>query len=137
QRLQHSWFLSAPIWVDYDHFNIHYHVRHTALPKPGDARQLKRLAARIMAQHLDRTKPLWEIWIVEGLDDGKKVAMISKIHHCMVDGVSSVALLNVLLTPWPVEEFEPAEKYLPRPAPGELDLMMETIGSIARIPFDI
>src|SRR5438045_3665405 len=58
QRIQESWLHSAPIWVDYEHFNIHYHVRHTALPKPGDERQLKRLAARIMAQRLDRSKPL-------------------------------------------------------------------------------
>jgi diacylglycerol O-acyltransferase len=137
QRLQTSWFHSAPIWVDYDHFNIHYHVRHTALPKPGDERQLKRLAARIMAQHLDRSKPLWEIWVVEGLDDGRRVAMISKIHHCMVDGVSSVDLLNVLLTPQPVESFPPAKKFLPRPAPSELDLMVETATELARIPFEI
>ncbi len=137
QRLQHSWFHSAPIWVDYEHFNIHYHVRHTALPRPGDERQLKRLAARIMAQHLDRTKPLWEIWIVEGLDDGRRVAMVSKIHHCMVDGVSSVDLLNVLLTPKPLETFAAAEKYIPRPAPTELDLLLETAGTVARLPFDI
>lgn len=137
QRLQESWFHSAPIWVDYEHFNIHYHVRHTALPRPGDERQLKRLAARIMAQRLDRSKPLWEIWIVEGLDDGKRIAMISKIHHCMVDGVSSVDLLNVLLTAQPIEEFSAAAKYLPRPAPTEVDLMLETAGSIARLPFEI
>jgi diacylglycerol O-acyltransferase / wax synthase len=137
QCLQQSWFQSAPIWVDYDHFNIHYHVRHTALPKPGDERQLKRLAARLMAQHLDRSKPLWEIWVIEGLDGGERVAMISKIHHCMVDGVSSVDLLNVLLTPYPLDNFEPAPTYVPRPAPTELDLLWETAESVARMPFDI
>ena len=103
-----------PIWVDDPHFNIHYHVRHTALPKPGDERQLKRLAARIMAQHLDRSKPLWEIWFVEGLDGGDRFAMISKIHHCMVDGVSSVDLLNVLLQPQPIDEIKPAPDWMPR-----------------------
>jgi diacylglycerol O-acyltransferase / wax synthase len=137
QRLQHSWFQNAPIWVDYEHFNIHYHVRHTALPKPGDDRQLKRLAARIMAQHLDRSKPLWEIWIVEGLDGGERVAMISKIHHCMVDGVSSVDLLNVLLTPYPIDSFEPAPNYVPRPAPTEVDLLWEAAENVARLPFEI
>jgi WS/DGAT/MGAT family acyltransferase len=137
QRLQSSWFHNGPIWVDYEHFNIHYHVRHTALPKPGDTRQLKRLAARIMAQHLDHDKPLWEIWVVEGLDGGERVAMISKIHHCMVDGVSSVDLLNVLLTPSPVESFEPGQTYIPRPAPTEIDLLWEAAGNIARLPFDI
>jgi len=137
QWLQQSWFQSAPIWVDYEHFNIHYHVRHAALPKPGDARQLKRLAARIMAQHLDRSKPLWEIWIVEGLDGGESIAMISKIHHCMVDGVSSVDLLNVLLTPFPIDAFEPAPSYVPRPVPTEFDLLWETAGTVARLPFEI
>jgi WS/DGAT/MGAT family acyltransferase len=137
QRLHWSWFHNGPIWVDYEHFNIHYHVRHTALPKPGDARQLKRLAARIMAQHLDRDKPLWEIWVIEGLDGGEHVAMISKIHHCMVDGVSSVDLLNVLLTPYPVEAFEPGQTKIPRPVPTELDLLWEAAGAIARLPFEI
>jgi len=137
QRLKQAWFQSAPIWVDYEHFNIHYHVRHTALPKPGDERQLKRLAARIMSQHLDRSKPLWEIWIVEGLDGGERIAFISKVHHCMVDGVSSVDLLNVLLTPYPVETVEPGPQYIPRPAPTDLDLMLETAGSLARLPFEI
>jgi len=137
QRLQYSWFRSAPIWVDYPHFNIHYHVRHSALPKPGDERQLKRLAARIMAQHLDLSKPLWEIWVIEGLDGGERVAMISKVHHCMVDGVSSVDLLNVLLTPYPVEHLEPGPSYVPRPAPTDADLLLETAGSIARLPVEI
>jgi WS/DGAT/MGAT family acyltransferase len=90
QRLAFLPLQSRPIWVDDTHFNIHYHVRHTALPRPGDERQLKRLAARIMAQHLDRSKPLWEIWIVEGLEGGTRFSMISKIHHCMVDGVSTL-----------------------------------------------
>ena len=137
QRLQQSWFQSSPIWIDYEHFNIHYHVRHTALPKPGDERQLKRLAARLMAQHLDRSKPLWEIWIVEGLDGGGRVPMISMIHHCMGDGISSVVLRNVLLTPFPLESFERGPQYSPRPAPTELDLLWETAGSVARLPFDI
>ncbi|HYC57761.1 MAG TPA: wax ester/triacylglycerol synthase family O-acyltransferase [Candidatus Binatia bacterium] len=137
QRLRQGWFQTSPIWVDYDHFNIHYHVRHTALPKPGDERQLKRLSARIMSQHLDRARPLWEIWIVEGLDDGARFAMVSKVHHCMVDGVSSVDLLNVLLTPFPIENFEPAPRYVPRPAPSELDLLIETAGSALRLPFEV
>jgi WS/DGAT/MGAT family acyltransferase len=137
QRLQESWFQSAPVWVDYEHFNIHYHVRHTALPKPGDERQLKRLAARIMSQHLDRSKPLWEIWVVEGLDGGERVAMISKVHHCMVDGVSSVDLLNVILTPYPLDSFEPAPPYIPRPAPTEFDILWESASKLTRLPFDV
>lgn len=137
QVLRHGWLQSAPIWVDYKHFNIHYHVRHTASPKPGDARQLKRLAARIMSQHLDRSKPLWEMWIVEGLDGGERIGLISKIHHCMVDGVSTVDLLNVLLTPKPVNELEPGPAYHPRPAPTQTDLVWEAAKTLARLPFDI
>jgi diacylglycerol O-acyltransferase / wax synthase len=137
QRLQQSWFRSAPIWVDYPHFNIHYHVRHSALPKPGDERQLKRLAARIMAQHLDLSKPLWEIWVVEGLDGGSRVAMISKVHHCLVDGVSSVDLLNVLLTPYPLDHVESGPAFVPRPAPTDWDLLWETAGNVARLPVEI
>lgn len=137
RRLQQSWFRSAPIWVDYEHFNIHYHVRHTALPKPGDERQLKRLAGRIMSQHLDRSKPLWEIWIVEGLNGGERFAMISKVHHCMVDGLSSVDLMSVLLTQAPLMAVEPAATYIPRPVPSERDLLWEAVTGVARLPFDI
>lgn len=137
QHLQPSWFRSAPVWVDDAHFNIHYHVRHTALPKPGDERQLKRLAARIMAQHLDLSKPLWEMWVVEGLDGGERVATISKIHHCMVDGVSSVDLLNVLLTPHPIDHFEPGRPYAPRPAPTEWDLLWESAKAVVPLPVEI
>jgi len=90
-----------------------------------------------MAQHLDRSKPLWEIWVIEGLDGGERVAMISKIHHCMVDGVSSVDLLNVLLSPYPITQFEPGPAYVPRPAPQELDLLLESAATVLRLPVEI
>ena len=128
QRLSTLPLQQRPIWVDDTHFNIHYHVRHTALPRPGDERQLKRLAARIMAQHLDRAKPLWEIWIVEGLDGGDRFAMISKIHHCMVDGMSGVDLLNVLLQPEPSRRRSRKRRdWMPRPAPTAIELAGETV----------
>src|SRR3954462_12053592 len=82
-------------WIDESSFNLEYHVRHTALPAPGDAERLHRLAARIFSQRLDRTKPLWELWMVEGLDDGG-FAVISKTHHALVDGVSGVDLMTML-----------------------------------------
>jgi diacylglycerol O-acyltransferase len=125
------------VWVDDSHFNIHYHVRHTALPRPGDERQLKRLAARIMEQQLDRSKPLWEMWVVEGLDGGDRFAVISKIHHCMVDGMSSVDLLNVLLQPEPVDSFEPAPEWLPRPAPTPFELLRDAGYRYATLPFEV
>src|SRR3712207_5880722 len=77
-----------PRWVDDPHFNIHYHVRLTALPEPGTEDQLKRLAGRLFSQQLDRDKPLWEIWVVEGLDGGDRFAICSKTHHALVDGIS-------------------------------------------------
>ncbi len=137
QRLAWIPIENHPVWVDDDHFNVHYHVRHTALPRPGDERQLKRLAARIMSQHLDRSKPLWEIWIVEGLEGGEQFAMISKIHHCMVDGMSSVDLLTVLLSPNPADDFEPAPDWSARPAPTSFDLLRDAAVRYATLPVDI
>ena len=78
-----------PLWIDDPTFNLEYHVRHTALPEPGSETALLDLAARIFSQPLDRTKPLWELWLVEGLDSGG-FAMISKTHHAVVDGISGV-----------------------------------------------
>jgi diacylglycerol O-acyltransferase len=106
-----------PVWVDDQHFNVEYHVRHTSLPRPGDAEQLKALSGRIMSQQLDRSKPLWEMWVVEGLDGGDRFALVSKIHHCMVDGMSSVDLLAVLLQPEPTDRIDPPRRWIPRPRP--------------------
>jgi WS/DGAT/MGAT family acyltransferase len=110
-----------PVWVDDDGFNVHYHVRHTSLPTPGDERQLKRLAGRIMSQQLDRGKPLWEMWIVEGLSEDR-FALITKTHHCMIDGIAGVDLMTVLLSASPDAECEPPPRWLPEPPPGPLAL---------------
>ncbi len=115
-----------PIWVDDDRFNLHYHIRHTALPPPGDARQLKRLCGRIVSQQLDRGKPLWEIWVVEGLAQDR-FALITKTHHCMVDGISGSELLQELLEPRPEKDFEPASPWLPNRAPGALRLLRDSL----------
>ena len=95
QRLMRTPLFDQPVWVDDARFNLAYHVRHTHLPQPGDERQLKRLAGRIMSQQLDRGKPLWEMWVVEGLEDGR-FALITKAHHCMIDGVGSVELTGAM-----------------------------------------
>ena len=79
--------MGRPFWIDDPRFNIDYHVRHTALPAPGSLEQLRGLAGRIFSQRLDRSKPLWEIWLVQGLE-GDRFALISKTHHALVDGVS-------------------------------------------------
>jgi WS/DGAT/MGAT family acyltransferase len=100
QRIRRTPIEGHPVWVDDRSFNIQYHVRHSRLPHPGDERQLKRMVGRIFSQRLDREKPLWELWLIEGLE-GNRVAIVSKVHHCMVDGVSGAELLAALLTPTP------------------------------------
>ena len=117
-----------PVWVDDPHFQIDYHIRHTALPRPGDERQLKRLAGRLLSQRLDRAKPLWEIWFVEGLEGGDRCAMVAKTHHCMIDGIAGVDLMAILLTPDPDAEPEPSPPFEPRPAPAGIDLLAGEIG---------
>jgi WS/DGAT/MGAT family acyltransferase len=87
--------LGKPYWVDDPGFNLSYHVRHTALPAPGGQEELRRLTGRIFAQRLDRTKPLWEMWVVEGLDEGR-FALINKTHHSVVDGVSGIDLMTAI-----------------------------------------
>jgi WS/DGAT/MGAT family acyltransferase len=113
QRLAYIPFERHPVWVDDPRFNLFYHVRHTALARPGEERQLKRLCGRILSQKLDRTKPLWEIWVVEGLADGR-FAMIAKAHHAMVDGIAGMDLLTVLLSAAADRDFEPAAPWQPR-----------------------
>jgi diacylglycerol O-acyltransferase / wax synthase len=88
--------LGRPVWVDDPHFDLGYHLRHTALPRPGDDAAFCRLMGRIMSQPLDRERPLWEAWLVEGLEGGHW-ALVFKVHHCMVDGIAGVELLTVLL----------------------------------------
>lgn len=90
--------LGRPVWVDDPHFDLDYHVRRTALPAPGGDTELCALMSRLMAQRLDRSRPLWEVWIVEGLEGGRW-ALVSKVHHAMVDGVAGVDLTAVLLDP--------------------------------------
>ena len=88
--------LGRPVWVDDPHFDLGYHLRHTALPAPGDDAAFDRLMGRLMSQPLDRERPLWEGWLVEGLEGGQW-ALVFKIHHCMVDGIAGVELLTILL----------------------------------------
>jgi diacylglycerol O-acyltransferase len=113
-----------PLWVDDPNFNIEYHVRHTALPRPGSEDQLLRLAARIFSQQLDRSKPLWEVWMVEGLHDGG-FALITKTHHALIDGIAGVDLAQVIfdLGPVPAEVPHPDEPWQPEPEPSATDLL--------------
>ena len=124
QRLAWVPYEGAPIWVDDDRFRLAYHVRHTALPQPGDERVLKRLVGRIMSQPLDRKRPLWEMWVVEGLD-GDRVALISKTHHCMVDGISGADLMSVLLDATPDGDAEALQPWAARPMPSRRQLIAD------------
>src|SRR5881398_1077302 len=119
--------MGRPMWVDDPSFNLEYHVRNTALPKPGSMNQLRQLTARIFSQRLDRSKPLWESWFVQGLEDDR-FAIINKTHHALVDGVSGVDLATVLfdLSPVPPERTEIPE-WTPRPEPSQAQLIAEGI----------
>ena len=137
-----------PVWVDDPDFNLDYHVRHTALPSPGSDEQLRNLASRIFSQQLDRSKPLWEMWLVEGLDDGGW-ALITKTHHALIDGIAGVDIGTVLfdVTPVPREVEHPDRAWQPHREPasseliaagvrgavrGSLKLVERGLGSLAR-----
>jgi diacylglycerol O-acyltransferase / wax synthase len=112
-----------PVWVDDDRFNMHFHLRHTRLPLPGDERSLKRLVGRLFSQHLDRSRPLWEFWVVEGVENDR-FALIIKVHHCMVDGVAGVQLLEALLQISPDAVEREPQDWHPRPAPSRTQLLV-------------
>jgi len=124
-----------PIWIDDDHFNLAYHVRHSALPRPGDDDALKRLVGRIMSQQLDRGKPLWEMWFVEGLE-GDRFALISKTHHCMIDGIAGAELISVLMDLAPDTRIPTPKPWTPMPAPSRGRLSMDALWHRVTQPFD-
>jgi diacylglycerol O-acyltransferase / wax synthase len=121
-----------PLWIDDPSFNLGYHVRHTALPKPGDEAALLRLAGRLFAQRLDRHKPLWELYLVEGLEDDR-FALISKSHHALVDGVSGADLATVLFDLSPEGTDLPApEPWVPHREPTFAELVARGVEGAAR-----
>jgi WS/DGAT/MGAT family acyltransferase len=127
-----------PKWVDDPHLNLRYHVRSTALPAPGSEQQLKELAGRVFAQQLDRDKPLWEIWLVDGLE-GDRFAMLSKTHHSLVDGISGVDIMSVLFdtSPEPAAPPDVGERWLPRPLPSRAQLLGEALVERATVPTEL
>jgi WS/DGAT/MGAT family acyltransferase len=118
--------LERPVWVDDTHFNIEYHVRHTALPHPGDEIKLSRLTSRIMSQRLDPSKPLWEIWVAEGLAGGR-FAMVSKTHHALVDGIAGVDIVSVMLDLEPEPPAVDEEPWRPEPEPSADRLVLDAL----------
>jgi WS/DGAT/MGAT family acyltransferase len=127
-----------PVWVDDPFLNLDYHVRRTALPAPGSEEQLRNLAARIFSQQLDRTKPLWELWLVEGLDDDR-FAIVGKSHHALVDGISGVDITTVLFDVEAEPETRPVQppKWAPRPEPTDLELLGDALRERTTSPREI
>jgi WS/DGAT/MGAT family acyltransferase len=127
-----------PVWVDDPHLNLDYHVRQTALPAPGSEEQLRNLAARIFSQQLDRSKPLWELWLVEGLH-GDRFAIVGKSHHALVDGVSGVDITTVLFDLDAEPQGSPASSppWLARPEPTDLTLVTDAIRERLTSPKEI
>jgi diacylglycerol O-acyltransferase / wax synthase len=126
-----------PTWVDDPHFNLDYHVRHTALPPPGSEEQLRTLAARIFSQRLDRSKPLWEFWLADGLEGGR-FGIVAKTHHALVDGVSGVDLTTVLFDterePAPVPE---EDAWVPSPEPSDIQVFGQALVERVTSPAEI
>jgi WS/DGAT/MGAT family acyltransferase len=123
-----------PVWIDDPHLNLDYHVRHTALPEPGSEQQLRTFAARVFSQRLDRTKPLWEMWLADGLNGGR-FAIVAKSHHALVDGVSGVDITTVLFDtePDPPQRPEP-EPWVPEPEPSDAQLLGRALLERATTP---
>jgi diacylglycerol O-acyltransferase len=120
--------VGAPVWIDDPHFSLDYHLRHTAIPAPGSEEQLRHMASRVFSQHLDRDKPLWELWAVEGLDGGRW-ALLSKVHHCMVDGVAATDLMSVMFSDATVEANPGAwtREWSPAPEPTGPEVLVRTL----------
>jgi len=139
QRVVSSPFgVGLPRWVDDPHLNLRYHIRHSALPEPGGESQLRALAGRVFAQPLDHDKPLWEIWLVEGLG-GDRFALVTKTHHALVDGIAGVDLLTVLFdsAPEPTVPPERGPRWLPKPMPSRSELFGEGVLERASAPLEL
>jgi diacylglycerol O-acyltransferase len=136
QRLLHVPIVRDPIWVDDDRFDLTYHVRHASLPQPGTAAQLQERSAELLERQLNRQRPLWEIWVIEGLDGGG-FALVVKVHHCIVDGIAGIGMLTALLD---VERRPPPSvvpTWYPRAAPSGGELLRDEIGRRARATFEV
>jgi len=126
-----------PLWADDVNFNLAYHIRHTALPEPGGEAQLKRLAGRVFSQQLDRSKPLWELWLVQGLERDR-FAILTKTHHAMVDGISGVDIGTVLFDLEPVPEpAEVVDDWVPEPEPGTTKLVARGVADALATPVEL
>ncbi len=124
QKLAYVPVTNNPIWVDDERFDLAYHVRHVSLPRPGTDQRLRQLCARVLERQLDRRRPLWEIWFAEGVAGGH-FAMITKVHHCMVDGIAGVDLLAALFTIEPQTVIDDAKPWVPDVVAGGASLLRD------------
>jgi len=125
--------LARPVWVDDADFDVTFHVRRSALPRPGSDAQLRELVGRLMSRRLDRSRPLWEMYLVEGLSDGR-IAVITKTHHAMVDGISAVDIGQVILDVTPTPRDVPVDLWMPQPEPGSVGLLVDAVANVVRRP---
>ncbi|MFP5308645.1 MAG: WS/DGAT/MGAT family O-acyltransferase [Actinomycetes bacterium] len=130
--------LANPIWVDDPDFDIAYHVRHAALPRPGGMPELMEYAARILSRQLDRDRPLWELYVIEGLEDGR-IALLGKNHHAMIDGVAGLDIATVMLdlTPDGSETIPDPQPWTPQPAPSGYELAASAVADLLRSPSEL
>jgi len=119
-------YLGRPVWTDDEHFQILYHIRHTAVPKPGGPEQLRNLAGRVLGHRLDLTKPLWELWLIEGLAEGRW-AIINKHHHAMIDGVAGTDLMQILFDTSPQTTYPAPDQWTPRPPASTTALIASSL----------
>ena len=127
QRIEYVPALGHPVWVDDDRFEIDFHVRHASLPAPGSERELKSLVERLLSQKLDRSRPLWEMYFVDGLANNR-MALLIKAHHCLVDGVGGMQLLAALLRASPETQVpDGPAAWEPRPRPSGRNMLRQEI----------
>jgi len=136
QRLHFAPVTGDPVWVDDHAFDLDLHVRHSHLPRPGSDEQLKGLVARLLERPLDRRRPLWEIYVIEGLP-GRRFAVLFKVHHCMVDGIAGIGLLAALLSPVAETDVPPARPWSPRPIPAASQMLRDEVRRRADASFGL
>ena len=127
--------LGRPVWVDDPHFHLRYHLRRTALPQPGGDAELRNLVGRVMSNQLDRERPLWEMWVIEGLDDDRW-AILTKVHHCMVDGVSGAELMSAVLDEEPDPDLPEPPDWEPERQPSGAELALRALAERAASPVE-
>jgi diacylglycerol O-acyltransferase / wax synthase len=129
------WQLGAPVWVDDPHFDLSYHVRHAALPAPGNTAQLTEYSTRILSRQLDRQRPLWELYVIEGLEHGR-LALLGKTHHAMIDGLAGIDIATVVLdiAPDQSDEVPDPQPWTPNPTPSTTRLAGDAVRQLATSP---